>query len=311
MKVDKICKNILNNLQHKDIKLPVVSAPHHEDVIMCGHEINASYSKAIFNIENKTKDIITESKDIISKFLEPDEHISNIRIYTNENVVRLRAGKEYEGFKGLYKDDKYASCYFNNNGKPIIVLIKDTKKNEVKVIDLSEDKFYSYNKSDMEALHYYKYHPDVIHAKLRFGADKYSGSLKEEMEKVIEDLTRIFADNSKLFVNKEKRVIYRGLQYGLSDDVIAKFQKTGEILTEKSFCSTTTDINVAKRFAKGNPVMQIELPAGAKYVDIEKLFNIDSCHWHESELLLNKGSKFRIKGFDVENNIIKVEYIPE
>ena len=46
-----------------------------------------------------------------------------------------------------------------------------------------------------------------------------------------------------------------------------------------------------------------------KYMDIERLFNIDIEHWREKELLLNRNSSFLVTGFDTENNIIEVDYI--
>ena len=159
-------------------------------------------------------------------------------------------------------------------------------------------------------MHYYKYNPEAIHQKLRFGRDKFRGDFRDETIKVIGDLQKLFADDAKLTKNPKTRTVYRAVQSGLSADEAQKLKTAGETFTEKSYCSTTTDLDVAKRFAgKDNPIMEITLPEGAEYVDIEKLFNIDISHWHEKELLLNANSKFKITDFNPETNIVKAEYV--
>ena len=68
---------------------------------------------------------------------------------------------------------------------------------EIDILNCADSVITHYSKSDIEALKYYKYHPDAIHDKLRCGRDAYSGSFRTEMENVIENLTKLFSDKTK------------------------------------------------------------------------------------------------------------------
>ena len=91
----------------------------------------------------------------------------------------------------------------------------------------------------------------------------------------------------------------------------AALNAEGKTFESKSFVSTTTNINTAKRFAHGKPILEIELPAGTKYIDLDSLFNIDREHWREQEFLLPRNSRFVVTGFDDFLDIIKVKYIEQ
>jgi hypothetical protein len=309
MKVDKLGKKIINVAMKPNFEnsKPVQTAV--EKVNASASECVCAYSKAAINIEDKLKNIKSKAEEIFSKWIDKEDNIWGSRLYGEDNVLRFKIGKEIQGLKGLYKDEKCASCYINSEGQITYALLKNNKDGSVKFLDLINGVTHDYSAQDIKALHYYKYHPDAIHAKLRYGKDCYGGDMKEEMLKVIEDLSQLFADKSKVIRNAKKCTLYRALQSRLSEQDIDKLQSVGEIFAEKSFCSTTTDLNAAKRFAHGNPILEIEFPKGGEYIDIEKIFNIDRCHWREAEYLLDKGSKFKIKGFDNVNNIIKAEYI--
>lgn len=270
----------------------------------------SSYAKAAINMTKKTKAPKEASEEFFEKLLAPDEHIGLSHFNASENVVRMRMGAEIPGFKGLYKEDKFASCYFDDGGQMTYALLYDNKAGTTKLYDVVGGTVQEYSKEDIQALHYYKYNPEAIHQKLRFGRDKFRGDFRDETIKVIGDLQKLFADDAKLTKNPKTRTVYRAVQSGLSADEAQKLKTAGETFTEKSYCSTTTDLDVAKRFAgKDNLIMEITLPEGAEYVDIEKLFNIDSSHWHERELLLNANSKFRITDYNPKTNIVKAEYV--
>lgn len=275
-----------------------------------GAEISAAYSKASINIQNKTDELINSVQNLLKEnyLLESGEHIHRPSLSSKENTLRFRIGDEIKGFKGLYNENKNACMYFTNDGHPDRLFIQNKMTGEIDILNCADSVITRYSKSDVEALKYYKYHPDAIHDKLRYGRNMYSGSFKTEMENVIENLTKLFSDKTKVFKNSENRTLYRALQ-NLSDADIKKLSTVGEVFTEKSFCSTTRDLKVAKRFQSGNPILEIEFPKDSEYIDIERMFNIDIVHWREAEFLLDKNSKFMVTGFDTENNIIKVKYL--
>ena len=105
-------------------------------------------------------------------------------------------------------------------------------------------------------------------------------------------------------------VVYRALQDNLTDSEKAILSTVGAVYRDNSFVSTTQNIDTAKRFnTSGNPIMEIILPEGSKYLDLDRLFNIDRQRWREQEFLLKRGSEFIITGYDRENNIIKASYL--
>ncbi len=275
-----------------------------------GAEISATYSKASINIRNKTDELINSVQNLLKEnnLLASDEHIHRPMISSKENLCRFHIGDEIKGFKGLYNENKNACMYFTNDGHPDKIFMHNKITGEIDILNCADSVITHYSKSDIEALKYYKYHPDAIHDKLRCGRDAYSGSFRTEMENVIENLTKLFSDKTKIFKNSENATLYRALP-NLSDSDIKKLSTVGEVFTEKSFCSTTRDLKVAQRFQSGNPILEIEFPKDSEYIDIEKIFNIDRQHWREAEFLLDKNSKFMVTGFDTQNNIIKVKYL--
>lgn len=274
---------------------------------------STSYGRALVNLQDLGNDenLIYQCKNIVVTFLPNDVNIHRANLNLNKGIIRFKAGEEYEGFKGLYKDDYHICGYLNNKGKPKNIYILNNKTNEIDVIDLEDSSHRHYNSDEVKSLKEYKYHPESIHSKLRHQKDIYSGSWKEENEKTIEILTNLFNDTSKTDKNKQARVLYRALHADLTDEEKSQLGKIGGIYTDKSFCSTATTLENAKKFrySENSPMLEINFPEGAEYIDIEKMFNIDAQHWNEKEYLLNRNSSFRVTGFDKQNNIIKVDYI--
>lgn len=277
------------------------------DVIYDSSDAKSSYVKAGINIQRNNSIINTNRilKDIIS----PDETIHREHLSKSGNIIRLKIGKEIKGFKGIYSDDKSVCCYLNNDGEPEDIYIKNNKTDEISVHNVKTGEVKQYTNNDIQALSYYKNHPQWLHPKLRFNQNKCSGMFLEELEKVISTLDDIFLDENKVEKNKENKILYRALQSNLSEEDMEQLQTIGGIFTEKSFCSTATDLSVAKRFVHHNPILEIEFPKDAKYVDIEKLSNIDTEHFRESELLLDRNSHFIVTGFKPDENIIQVKYL--
>lgn len=118
--------------------------------------------------------------------------------------------------------------------------------------------------------------------------------------------------------------VYRGISYiptpGREGDVeniknILNCANGETTFIDKGFVSTSTSLEVAKTFAGENGVvMEINLPAGTKYIDVFRSFS-DADEYHrfaktECEYLLPRNSKFKILGKS-ENGIIKAEYMGE
>lgn len=265
-----------------------------------------AYAKAEINI--KQSDPKAKVVEILEKIIDDDEHIHRV-LPSTEKTIRARIGKEIEGFKGLYNEDKNACAYLNSNNEVETIYIKDNKKNNIKIIDVQTETIKEFNEDEINALKYYKNHPQAIHSKLRFNKDRYTGSYKKEADEVIATLSNLFIDNNKVEKNKCTQKLYRALQSELTDEDKKNLQTIGEIFTEKSFCSTSTSFFVAKRFAGESPILEIEFPKDSTYIDIEKFSNIDRRHYLEHEYLLDKNSHFEVIGFDPKENIIKVKYL--
>jgi len=145
---------------------------------------------------------------------------------------------------------------------------------------------------------------------LREGKHMYNGALHQEMLEMCDELERVFSTPSSTMRTTQNMVLYRALQRNLSEEDIANLTTIGGIYQDKSFSSTSKSLEVAQRFSCGNPILEISFPKGSKYIDVEKLFNIDQKRWFEDEYLLDKNSHFLVTGFDYEKNIVKVSYLP-
>lgn len=274
---------------------------------------STAYGRALVSLQdlNTDEDLIYQCKNIIATYLPNDVNIHRPNLNLNKGVIRFKAGEEYENYKGLYKDDYHICGYLNNQGKPKSIYILNKKTDEIDVIDVENSKFRHFNSDEVKSLREYKYHPEAIHSKLRQGKDIYSGNWREENDRTIEILTNLFNDETKTDKAKENIVLYRALQTDLTKEELEQLNTVGGIYTDKSFCSTATTLENAQRFKHqpNSPILEINFPKDAEYIDVEKMFNIDCQHWRESEYLLNRDSSFRVTGFDKKNNIIKVDYI--
>lgn len=284
-------------------------------------EATTNYAKATLNIQETKDAIISSFKEILNKyFVKGDEKISpRIVFRPKDGLVRFRIGNEISGFPGLIKEDKNICAYYDKNLKPSKVYSLSTN-GEIELLDLETSTMRHYFKEDVDALQYYKYHPNALHMKLRHNKDTYSGGFKGERDNVIVRLGELFNDESKVLRTKSDGVLYRALQPDLTPEDIQELTKIGGVFTEKSFCSTSTDINSAIRFScknsnfeglfpNGRAILKIDIPKGSKYFNMDEMFNIDLPHWKEDEFLLNKGSKFLVTGVDKENGFINVKYL--
>lgn len=80
--------------------------------------------------------------------------------------------------------------------------------------------------------------------------------------------------------------------------------KPGAVLHDKGFTSTSRSRTVASEFGGGNGyIMHIRLPKGSKAIDISK-YSMDP---FEEEILLARGSKFRVVDVDHPKRELRVE----
>ena len=86
--------------------------------------------------------------------------------------------------------------------------------------------------------------------------------------------------------------------------------EVGDIFTDKSFVSTSTNTETPKDFkSKNMPIMIINFPKGAKYIDIDNVLNVDQIRYKENEYLLNKNSQFLITKIDKKRNLLQATYL--
>ncbi len=273
-------------------------------------KLAGTYNTSLINRNKPHDPLFILASEYLQDITEEEEKIRSRGVSTRGELVwRMEAGKPYPDCKNLYHYDRCFSFYFDEdkNIKNVFELNQDT--GEMFVYDKNKQLIKQYTKEDREALHYYKYHPDSIHSKLRDNINIWSGNFMEETLEMIDRLDKIFSNDDKTFRTEENQVVYRALQQNLSPEQIQELTTIGGIYTDKSYSSTTTDLDTAKRFSCGNPILKINLPKDTKYMDIERLFNIDREHWREQEILLDKNSSFAVTSFDSENNIIEVDYI--
>ena len=315
---------LATSIDSKAVNSPIQSvAPSSLADSKLASEISTNYAKAALNIHDAKDTVISSFKEILNKyFVKGDEQISSRIIFrSKEELVRFRIGNEISGFPGLIQDNKMICAYYDKNLKPNRVY-SFSNSGEIDLLDLKTSTMRHYSKEDIDALQYYKYHPDSLHMKLRHGKDICSGGFKDERDNVIVRLSELFNDDSKVLRTKSDSVLYRALQQNLTPEDIQELTKIGGVFTEKSFCSTSTNLDPALRFScqnhnfeclfpNGQAILKIDIPKGSKYINMDEMFNIDLRHWKEDEFLLNKGSKFLVTGFDRENGFINVKYLGE
>ncbi len=277
------------------------------DALSC----QSTYNIAMLNKKSNNKDLIGNAVNFCKKILNPNENIGReyLQEVKGEFIARIKLGKPIEGWNDLYDYDTSVSCYFDENGNVKQAFKYDSKTKEIFAYDSNGEQTHYFTKEDRDALHYYKYHPDSIHTRLRENRDHWKGEFLDETIKVANHLGALFEDDTKIFRTSEDKTVYRALQKNLTEEQMAALSTIGGIYTDTSFCSTTEDLEVAQNFSCGNPILKISLPKGTKYMDVERLFNIDRFHWQEDELLLDKNSSFIVTGYDAESNIVEVDYI--
>lgn len=262
------------------------------------------------NFHSKTPESSDDIKTLLNKIF---EH-RGMKVGFHAGGKYFTIGKPFADFPDLCREDIRAVCKRDSEGflSEIYALERGGIDGRGKVYVYSKEghlKKY-FDEKDMDALFEYKYHPDCFHGTLRKG--RFVGiQTTEEIQNWIKQLDNLFTDETKSFEIIKPTVVYRALPDELSSEQLANLFRKGCIFTEKSYSSTTQKLETARRFKRFNPILEIELPIGSKYIDMDSLFNIDRQHWQEQEFLLPRNSQFEILGFDEQKNVIKARYLFE
>ncbi len=100
------------------------------------------------------------------------------------------------------------------------------------------------------------------------------------------------------------RTVYRGLNLGELHEL-----EEGDVITELAFMSTTSDVDIARRFAgegsRTNVVLEVLAPGDSHGMDIAHL----SEHPAELETLFARGARLRVLSWDPDERILTVEIV--
>lgn len=289
-----------------------VPKPVEKFMLKDSSKASSAYAQSIIY---KDKILDGTREENLQKILDSILKDTNYTIYrshgsfgTNE-PYRAKAGDEIPNWKNLYNERLNLACYKDKNNQLESVYVLNCDDKSVQVYDCQGNMTQNYSPEEMKALYEYKYHPEGIHNLLRFNKHRSIDSL-ETLQGYIQNIDNCFNSSDKVFRTTEPTTVYRALQSNLTDEEKATLSTTGAIYKDKSFVSTTKSFDKALCFDNmDNPILEITLPENSRYLDIDKLFNIDRQHWREKEFLLNRNSEFLITGYDPERNVIKATYI--
>ena len=197
---------------------------------------------------------------------------------------------------------------FNNNNEIKNIFLNPKRSNEVFVYDGKGELIKEYTDEDFEAIMLYKSSSILVTKKLRknedWGTDPFSKNLTQN---IINKLTQIFKDDKKHFINEQDTKLFRAMHIPIEE-----IGEVGDIFTDKSFVSTSTDLKTPKDFSKDAtkmPIMVIDFPKGAKYLDTDNMLNTFEIRWKEKEYLLNRDSRFLITEVNKNKNLIRAIYL--
>lgn len=126
-------------------------------------------------------------------------------------------------------------------------------------------------------------------------------------------------------LSKKDEAISQGLERGMKSGEMEtvfrglgrtgheQFLKAGKmgIVQDKSFSSTTRDPKIANNFTKkGGWQAAILVHPDAKRMDVNKVLGKKSEFREEKEVLLNKGTKYRVTGIDRKNKVVSLQALP-
>ena len=257
---------------------------------------------------DKVSNAVPESKEDVMKLIENILKSKGMVLDNYASEKWIMGGRAIPECKGLCHDDIRGKCIRDENGFLKKIFMINTHNREVHIYDSNGSVLKHFTPDEMSALYEYKYYPNSFHSKFRKDRIAYMTD-KEKFEILVKTLDELYLNPDKYYVLEKPTVVYRALQDSLTPEQNMVLHKVGDIFTDTSYVSTTQELNTARRFKGYSPIMEITLPKGTKYFDLDELFNIDGQHWREQEFLLPRNAKFKIIGYDSANDIIRAEYI--
>lgn len=132
-----------------------------------------------------------------------------------------------------------------------------------------------------------------INLELRFA----EGDIAPDIRGTVKKLDRAFAKS----ILTEDAKVYRAISNN-SFSKIEKAYASGQLFEDKAFVSTTKDKAVLDEglFRLKENILEVHVPKGSKAIDMESF----AAFPEEKELLLNRGSKFKVRSISGKHAVI-------
>jgi hypothetical protein len=128
----------------------------------------------------------------------------------------------------------------------------------------------------------------AINAHLRFNNDT-----SDETKSKIKHLDEAIKGTTL----KEDRTVWRGINREAAKSMFGDQLKTGMVVSDKGFVSTSTEKGFARNWKGSQGVLlEIQVPKGASALDVHK---ISASGKQEAEILLPRGSQFKVESVDI------------
>ena len=134
--------------------------------------------------------------------------------------------------------------------------------------------------------------------------EQYIDYQMQEKESIAEEYIDELANAFRGFETKANMKTYRGLAKNYMDE-IRDGLKVGDVLEDKGYVSTSTDIETAERF--GEYVMEVLIPKGSRASSVDHLTSTSG----ESEVLIDAGAKFEVTEINHEKKKLVVLLIQD
>jgi hypothetical protein len=185
---------------------------------------------------------------------------------------------------------------------------KDLDRSEISAIEHYTGDGYA----DMNSmLRNYNEWVEVTRANLRDEAVEFEGlededDIEDYIDRMIEEKESEasyhideLANAFRGFETKANMKTYRGLAKNYMDEIRDNL-RVGDVLEDKGYVSTSTDIETAERF--GEYVMEVLIPKGSRASSVDHLTSTSG----ESEVLIDAGAKFEVAEINHEKKRLVV-----
>ena len=129
--------------------------------------------------------------------------------------------------------------------------------------------------------------------------EQYIDYQMQEKESIAEEYIDELANAFRGFETKANMKTYRGLAKNYMDE-IRDGLRVGDVLEDRGYVSTSTDIDTAERF--GEYVMEVLIPKGSRASSVDHLTSTSG----ESEVLIDAGAKFEVAEINHEKKKLVV-----